>query len=225
MYGGLHIMKRINMAKYGFIRTPDDDFSDDGNRFTCYQAGEYENIRISKLVSDGQVYLSAQVTCNLPYEIYGKLPHYDEATWKYNGVNLEGLTEEDMQNFYKACCAYAQECIDTEADTKYPTLEELEARCELIQAKCQRDYDEAAQFISEAVLNGKITKVGAWDITYIFDYLKSLKSAVNNWDPKKRAPRLLGKAESLKLMEPDCYELKNESFYVKAIKEHIEKFN
>ena len=59
-------MKRINMAKYGFIRTPDDDFSDDGNRFTCYQAGEYENIRISKLVSDGRVYLSSQVLCRGP---------------------------------------------------------------------------------------------------------------------------------------------------------------
>lgn len=216
-------MKRINMAKYGFIRTPDDDFSDDGNRFTCYQVGEYENIRISKLVSDGQAYLSAQVDCNLPYDIYGKLPHYNEATWKYNGVDLESLTDEDIQNFYKACCAYAQECIDTEASMKYPTFEEVEDRCRLVQAKQQTDYDEAAKLIAEATLNGKITKLGTWDLTYIFDYLRSLKNAVNNWDPITRAPRLLGKAESLKLMEPDYYELKNESFYVKAIKEHLEK--
>jgi hypothetical protein len=216
-------MKRINMAKYGFIRTPGDDFSDDGNRFTCYQAGEYENVRISKLVSDGQVYLSAQADCNLPYEIYGKLPHYNEATWKYNGVDLESLTDEDMQNFYKACCAYAQECIDTEAETKYPTLEEVEDRCRLVQAKQQTDYDEAAKLIAEATLNGKITKLGTWDLTYIFNYLRSLKSAVNNWDPRTRAPRLLGKAESLKLMEPDYNELTSESFYVKTIKEYLEK--
>jgi hypothetical protein len=218
-------MKRINLAKYGFIRTPDDDFSDDGAYFRCYQAGEYENIRISKLVSDGQVYLSAQVDCNLPFEVYGKLPHYQAASWKYNGVDLESLTDKDMQNFYKACCAYAQECIDTEAETKYPTLEEVEDRCRLVQAKQQTDYDEAAKLIAEATLNGKITKLGTWDLTYIFDYLRSLKNAVNNWDPKTRALRLLGKAESLKLMEPDYYELKNESFYVKSIKEYLEKAN
>jgi hypothetical protein len=216
-------MKRINMAKYGFIRTPDDDFSDDGNRFTCYQAGEYENIRISKLVSDGRVYLSSQVDCNLPYEIYGKLPNYQAASWKYNGVDLESLTDEDMQNFYKACCAYAQECIDAEASTKYPTLEEIEARCELIQKKCWNDYDDAKQLVVNAVESGAILNVGKYYIPFIFEYLKNLKSAINNWDPKTRAPRLLGKAESLKLMEPDYYELKNESYYLRAIKEHLEK--
>lgn len=216
-------MKRINMAKYGFIRTPEDDFSDDGNRFTCYKAGEYENLRISKLVSDGQAYLSSQVDCNLPYEVYGKLPHYNEATWKYNGVDLDSLTDEDIQNFYNACCAYAQECIDTEAETKYPTLEELTARCKLIQKKCLNDYDEAAKLIAEATLNGKITEVGQWKLTYIFDYLKSLKSAIRNWEPEIRAAKLVGKAESLKLMEPDCYELRNDSFYVKYIKEYLEK--
>lgn len=216
-------MKRINMAKYGFIRTPDDDFSDDGNRFTCYQAGEYENIRISKLVSNGQVYLSSQVDCNLPYEIYGKLPHYNEATWKYNGVNLESLTDEDMQNFYKACCAYAQECIDTEAETKYPTLEELEARCELIQKKCRNDYDEAKQLVVKAVESGAILNLDRYYLTSVFEYLKNLRDIVNNCNPKTRALRLLGKAYSLKIMEPDYNELTSESFYVKTIKEYLEK--
>lgn len=216
-------MKRINMAKYGFIRTPDDDFSDDGAYFRCYQAGEYENVRISKLVSDGQVYLSAQVDCNLPFEVYGKLPHYQAATWEYNGVSLESLTEEDMQKFYKACCAFAQECIDTEANTKYPTLEEIEARCELVQKKCLNDYDEAKQLVVNAVESGALLDVSKCYLPFIFEYLKNLRNAVNNWDPRKRALKLLGKAESLKLMEPDYHELKNKSFYVKAIKEHLEK--
>jgi hypothetical protein len=211
------------MAKYGFIRTPDDDFSDDGNRFTCYQAGEYENIRISKLVSDGQVYLSSQVDCNLPYDIYGKLPHYNEATWKYNGVDLESLTDEDMQNFYKACCAYAQECIDTEANTKYPTLEELEARCELIQKKCLNDYDDAKQLVVNAVESGAILNLDRYYLTSVFEYLKNLRNIVNNCNPKTRALRLLGKADSLKMMEPDYNELTSESFYVKTIKEYLEK--
>jgi hypothetical protein len=216
-------MKRVNLVKYGFIRTPEDDFVDDSNRFQCYQAGEYENIRISKLVSDGRVYLSSQVDCNLPYDIYGKLPHYNEATWKYNGVDLESLTDEDMQNFYKACCAYAQECIDTEANTKYPTLEELEARCELIQKKCLNDYDDAKQLVVNAVESGAILNLDRYYLTSVFEYLKNLRNIVNNCNPKTRALRLLGKADSLKMMEPDYNELTSESFYVKTIKEYLEK--
>jgi hypothetical protein len=216
-------MKRVNLTKYGFIRTPNDDFSDDGAYFRCYQAGEYENIRISKLVSDGQVYLSSQVDCNLPYDIYGKLPHYNEATWKYNGVDLESLTDEDMQNFYKACCAYAQECIDTEAETKYPTLEELEARCELIQKKCLNDYDDAKQLVVNAVESGAILNLDRYYLTSVFEYLKNLRNIVNNCNPKTRTLRLLGKADSLKMMEPDYNELTSESFYVKTIKEYLEK--
>lgn len=215
-------MKRINMTKYGFIRTPEDDFSDDGNRFICFKAGEYENVRISKLVSDGQAYLSAQAYCNLPYEIYGNLPNYQAATWTYNGVDIESLTDEDMQKFYKACCDYAQECIDAEASTKYPTLEEIKVRCELVQKKCLKDYEEAAKVVAEATINGTILNVSKYYIPFIFEYLKNLKSAVNNWDPSTRAPRLLGKAESLKLMEPDYHELKSESFYVKSIKKYLE---
>ena len=39
------------MTKYGFKRWKDGDFSDDGNRFTCYRVGK--RVSVSKLVSDG----------------------------------------------------------------------------------------------------------------------------------------------------------------------------
>lgn len=216
-------MKRINMAKYGFVRDPEADFSDDGNRFTCYKVGEYENLRISKLVSDGNAYLSADVTSNLTYEIYSKLPHYQEATWKYNGVTASELTDADMVNFYKACCAYAQECIDTEYDTKFPTVKEIEERCKLVQDRYRRDYDEAAELVAKATADGTILSIDNYQIAYIFGYLRNLKAGVDIWEPKTRAPRLVGKAESLKLMEPDYHELRRDSFYVKSIKEYLKK--
>jgi hypothetical protein len=130
-----------------------------------------------------------------------------------------------MQNFYKACCAYAQECIDTEANTKYPTLEELEARCELIQKKCLNDYDDAKQLVVNAVESGAILNLDRYYLTSVFEYLKNLRNIVNNCNPKTRALRLLGKADSLKMMEPDYNELTSESFYVKTIKEYLEKAN
>lgn len=80
-------MTRLNLTKYGFIRFPEEDFSDDGNRFTCYRFSD-TNSHISKLVSDGQAYLSAHVNGQLPYEVYSKLPYYQAATWEYNGVSL-----------------------------------------------------------------------------------------------------------------------------------------
>ena len=80
-------MKKIVMTKYGFVRWPEKDFSDDGNRFTCYRVGE--STRVSKLVSDGRAYLSIESSCGkgtLPYEHYSTLPHYNKACWMYNGV-------------------------------------------------------------------------------------------------------------------------------------------
>jgi hypothetical protein len=87
-------MKRINLVKYGFVRWPEEDFNDDGNNFTCYRAGKA--VVVSKLVSDGQAYLSCGSDVGnhtLPYEIYSKLPNYNNAQWKYNGVSVEDLTE------------------------------------------------------------------------------------------------------------------------------------
>ena len=100
-------MKRINLTKYGFVRWPGEDFSDDGNRFQCYRAGK--KVRASKLVSDGQAYLSCSSDVGnytLPYEVYSKLPHYNAAQWKYNGVSVEDLTEQDLIDWYNACVEF-----------------------------------------------------------------------------------------------------------------------
>ena len=90
-------MNRINLTKYGFERCPSADFTDDGNRFTCYRAGK--GVVVSKLVADGQAYLSASSDCNkgtLPYEIYSQLPHYKDSSWKWNGVSVVTLTEHHI---------------------------------------------------------------------------------------------------------------------------------
>lgn len=51
----------VNLKRYGFVRAPEEDFSDDGNRFTCYwydpdHTGD-KSYRASYLRYDGDVYL------------------------------------------------------------------------------------------------------------------------------------------------------------------------
>lgn len=82
-------MKRVNLVKYGFIRWQERDFTDDSNRFQCYRAGK--KVEVSKLVSDGQVYLSAHTDIGnntLPHSVYCNLPNYNKACWNYNGVSI-----------------------------------------------------------------------------------------------------------------------------------------
>jgi hypothetical protein len=94
-------MKRILMKEYGFVRWPEEDFSDDGNRFYCFKVGE--RVRVSKLVAQGTVFISARIDdIRLPFEIYSKLPHY-RALDKLNGVSLESLQSSDLKQLYEDC--------------------------------------------------------------------------------------------------------------------------
>lgn len=58
--------KNINLKRYGFVRAPEEDFTDDGNRFTCYYYDPEHNgdkrFRLSKLVDRGDVYISVGYT-------------------------------------------------------------------------------------------------------------------------------------------------------------------
>lgn len=137
-------MTRLNLCKYGFVRWPEEDFSDDGNRFTCYRAGK--KVRVSKLISNGQVYLSIDSGIGeLPYEVYKTLPHYHDAEWKWNGVSLADLTDEDIKNFYTACVEFEREYEELEAEFKFPTSEEIAARAsevKILRAKEIREIQE-----------------------------------------------------------------------------------
>lgn len=213
-------MKRINLAKYGFVRWPEEDFSDDGNRFQCYRAGKA--VRVSKLVSDGQVYLSASSSCGnntLPFEVYSKLPFYNTALWRYNGVSIESLTDADLEDFYNACVGYEKEYEEAEANIVYPTLEELTEQCEKLWAKYNREYAEAQKIVSDSIITGDFLKLSKCQVEDIHRYLINLNNQVKNNNPKVRPQLLLGKSGSFGFMKPDLYELTHEDFYLKSLKE------
>lgn len=102
-------MKRINLVKYGFVRTPDKDFSDDGTRFTAYTVGD---ILVTKAKYADLSFIDARpITSRLPYVVNSKLPHF-EALGKLNGVKTESLTDKDLIDLYDTCVAYSKEYND-----------------------------------------------------------------------------------------------------------------
>lgn len=213
-------MKRVNLTKYGFVRWPEEDFHDDGNNFQCYRAGKA--VRVSKLVSNGQVYLSIDSSCGnrtLPYEIYSKLPYYNEANWTYNGVSVETLTEDDIQAFYEACISYEKAYEETEATIKYPTLEEITEQCEKLWAKTMAEYSAGQTIVMDAVLLNKFIKLSDYEVKSVRDALRRLKEETERFNPKTYPQRIVGRAESFKFVSPDNSSLTRENYWLKELRE------
>ncbi len=212
-------MKRVNLTKYGFIRWPEEDFNDDGNNFQCYRAGKA--VRVSKLVSDGQIYLSIDSSCGnrtLPYEVYSKLPYYNEANWTYNGVSVETLTEADIQAFYEACISYEKAYEETEATIKYPTLEEITEQCEKVWAKAMAEYSAGQTIVMDAVLLNKFIKLSDYEVKSVRDDLRRLKEETEKFHPKTYPQRIVGQAESFKFVSPDNNSLTQENYWLRDLK-------
>lgn len=213
-------MKRVNLTKYGFIRWPERDFHDDGNNFSCFRVGTLE---VSKLVSNGQVYLSAQASScgnkTLPYEIYSKLPYYNEASWKYNGIDLSTLTDADLQAFYEFCVEFEKAYVEEEANIKYPTIEELTERCEQLKVKAVTEYTVAQKIVMDAILLNKFIKLSDYQVKEVKRYLTQLHTATDGFDPKVYPQSIYKTPYSFRLMEPNFYDLVNENSWLKSIKE------
>ena len=174
-------MTRIILTKYGFTRFPEEDFHDDGNNFTCYRFSD-TNSHVSKLVSDGQVYLSAHVNGQLPYEVYSEFPNYKTATWSFNGISVASLTDEMLQDFFKACVQYEKEYQAAEAAIEYPSECELLAKCIRIQNKLLLETNELETLMGEHAVEAA-TKFSKWEwqklqeyLTYMLQELSILRS-------------------------------------------------
>lgn len=219
--GGKNKMKKLNMVKYGFVRWPEQDFHDDGNNFQCFRVGE--NVRVSKLVSHGEAYLSASIDGNLPYEVYNKLPHFTEAEWTYNGVSLEGLTDEDMKNFYNACVEYGKEYKAAEENMVWPTIEELTEQCEKIYVKRDSELSEVQKLLAKHGLE-IITKCSEYEWKELKYYTERLIGRVNYFSPSSLPAQMYGKSYSVDFMKPTNNELISPCWYYTQIKEIFEKY-
>lgn len=102
-------MKRINLTKYGFIKSPAEDFSDDGTRFYAYRVGI---VMVTKASVKGMTFISARADyLGLNYDVYSKLPHFEDID-KLNGVETDKITDKDLSDLYDACIAYGKEYVN-----------------------------------------------------------------------------------------------------------------
>lgn len=215
-------MKKIMMTNYGFIRWPEKDFSDDGSRFTCYRAGK--KVRVSKLISNGEAYLSIDTAVGnetLPYDVYSTLPHYKEANWKYNGVSLESLTDEDIQKFYEACVAYEKEYEEAEANIKYPTLEELQDKAVKVTAKSMLELSKVESLMAKYYMEA-VAKFSPYEWKTVQEYTKNIMADVKRFNPEIFPQQIFGKASSFDFITSDAY-LK-ESYWFSHLKELFTKY-
>ena len=215
-------MKRIELTKYGFIRSKEDDFSDDGNRFTCYRVGK---VRVSKLVSEGEAYISASIDDYLlPYETYSQLPHYRDLD-ALNGVSASDITEEDLQKLYEDCISYEKEYDNAYNSIKWPTIEQLRIKAgayKLAWRECIIKLEEAIKFNAIAL----ITNLSEYYFKEFQRYYKQVLSNAKQFEnPQEYAERLFKQARSLDFIERDIRRDVDNCFYVTEIYKFIRKAN
>ena len=210
-------MKKIMMTKYGFVRDPAQDFSDDGNRFQAYKVGR---VRITKLVSDGEAFIDGGINDgNLPYEIYSKLPHFP-LLGKLNGISVAALTEEDLQDLYADCQAYEVEYTNAENSVVYPTKKDLTLKCGRIQAKLLLEMGELEHLMSEHAVEAA-AKFAKWEWQQLQEYLKSMLQKLSQNNPEKLIPSIIGTARSFTFLANK--EDTAPTYYYTYIKEMFQK--
>ena len=183
-------MKRINLTKYGFIRSPEEDFSDDGFHFTCYKVGK---VRVSKTIYSGVAYISARIINNeLNYDEYSILPHYKSLS-DLNGIPVEYISDddliklEDMESLfnniempliklYNNCIEYEKEYNQKVIELKSltPSYETAINQIKTINGARKKELDDlVSRFNLLAFANLNITKKDRF-----MNYFTSLKLAI-----------------------------------------------
>lgn len=213
-------MKRIELVKYGFIRSPEDDFSDDGNRFTCYRVGK---VRVSKLVSDGEAYISASIDDYLlPYETYSQLPHYRDLD-ALNGVSASDITEEDLQKLYEDCISYEKEYDDAYNAIDWPSEKEIADKASEFFADYVKVYNQLEEELRYNMLT-IANRCSSYEWSSLRDYIRSFRNAYEQYsDPDDYGRRLFKNITSLEFVKktPNV----TDNFWAKQIRKIIESYS
>ena len=181
-------MKEIRLTRYGFIRTPEKDFTDDGNRFTCFTIGQTGNMRISKTTYNGEVFISARMESNeLSWEEYSSLPGYN-ALDALNGVAIDSVTEDQLEELAADCLVYEAAFLKKleEVKANAPTLAEYTKYCQEVYALVEKDYNE----LMSLVTTGWLISLTDHDAAAVIKNLRVLKRVVAEYDVDEKAADL-----------------------------------
>ena len=203
-------MKKIMMTNYGFVRWPEQDFTDDSSRFYCYRVGE--RVRVSKCTYKGDAFISARIDgAKLPWEVYSKLSHYS-ALDKLNGVSIDSLTDQDLFDLCEACLMYEKESTEAENNIKMPSAAEIKVQCLNVQAKRVAEFEEIESMLGKYAAKLAMA-LPAWQWKTIQEYLANLAAKQANFSPELFTPTIIGTARSIDFCKPDCSELNNSYYY------------
>lgn len=213
-------MTKINLTKYGFVRLPERDFSDDGTRFTAYKVGN--RVLVTKAVDSDYAYISARIDGSiLQYDEYSKLPHF-----KYldtlNGIKKELITDLVLENLYKFCLKYEQEYEELEQGVKFPTLEEIRLQILRIRTKRSRELEEITQVLKEKAATF-LVNASQFDLQWFKDRYQQLVKKTKWYDLGTYPESIQKSAYGRNFVSPDFYELKD-SFEYKQLIEMLEKY-
>lgn len=211
-------MQRINMIKYGFVRSPEDDFNDDGSHFTCYRVG---NVRVSKTVYDGIVYLLGSLEgqgFNLPYEVYSKLPHYNQLD-ELNGIPVSALTDAKLAKLYNDCIAYEQEYNETLRNYQWPSINQIEDVASQVRAHYEEQKETLKRLI--CVDPTKLFKLSDYDLRQLKYYYQRVEEKANSFKAEEYAKSIFKTASSIKFVEYK-QDLKEEWYYNQCL-EYLRK--
>ena len=214
-------MKRIVMAKYGFIRNEDADFHDDGNNFQGWATSPDSRLRVSKLVSGGNAYLSCDMRGNLTHEEYSKLPHYYKANWGYNGEELDDLEDKDLFDFYNACVEYEKEYLEAESKSVFPSLAEIKTQCEKINKIRQDEIDEVTTLLQVVAPNLFKQDASDYELKSIRNNYQSLLK--RKYDVNKYPQSIHKTAYSKSFIKPTNDDL-NSSYYFRDLMRTLTKY-
>ncbi len=214
-------MERVNLTKFGFIRDKSLDFNDDGNRFSGFRWSEDSSCCLSKCVYNWEAFLSAHIDGELPYEVYSKLPSYNTAVWKYNGINLDELTDDDLKELYEACVSYEKEYRATEGSIQYPTIEELVDQCKKIQEKLISEVNELECLMGRYGMEAAV-KFSKYEWSNLQHYLNYMVEKVNRFNPLTLPQSMYRKSSSFTFMKEDNSDLVSPTYWYTSIKEMFE---
>ncbi len=214
-------MKRVILTKYGFTRFPEEDFHDDGNNFTCYRfSNNGGRNHVSKLVADGQAYLSCHVDGNLPHEVYSNLPHYKRATWDFNGVSVASLTDALLQDFFNSCVEYEREYHEAESQVAWPSIQELVEKCEQVVARKKEELKELTTLVSKYVV-AAASMFSDYEWKRIKECIVNLEKEIQRFDPMVYPNQIYRTATSIRFLELDYGK---DNYWSKSIKEVFNKY-
>jgi hypothetical protein len=209
-------MQKVNLTKYGFVRTPNEDFSDDGNRFYVYHAGR---VRVSKCTWSGQIFLAGRIDDGrvLGYDEYSKLPHY-KGLDRLNGVSISSITENDLIQLYNDCIEYEKEYTEAEKNVSFPTIEELREQCLKIRAHYQGQLDEATKLIQENAI--KLFFSEKYCVREIKSFYNTIKSRAEGYDPDRYPQSIQKSVYGRDFVKPTNHDL-TDTWYLDHIKKDI----